>query len=33
MALLADALRAKVEAGAPAQASPESGDTQTETQD
>jgi len=41
MALLADALRAKaeagegakVEAGAPAQASPETGDTQTETQD
>ena len=33
MALLADALRAKVEAGAPAQAGPESGDTQTETQD
>jgi large subunit ribosomal protein L10 len=41
MALLADALRAKaeagegakVEAGAPAEASPETGDTQTETQD
>jgi large subunit ribosomal protein L10 len=35
MALLADALRAKVEAeaGPPAQASPETGDTQTETQD
>jgi large subunit ribosomal protein L10 len=35
MALLADALRAKVEAeaGAPAQAGPETGDTQTETQD
>jgi large subunit ribosomal protein L10 len=35
MALLADALRAKVEAeaGAPAQASLETGDTQTETQD
>jgi large subunit ribosomal protein L10 len=35
MALLADALRAKVEAeaGAPALASPETGDTQTETQD
>ena len=33
MALLAEALRAKVEAAAPAQASPESGDTQTETQD
>ena len=33
MALLADALHAKVEAGAPAQASPETGDTQTETQD
>jgi large subunit ribosomal protein L10 len=39
MALLADALRAKVEAGAPgapgagAEASPEAGDTETETQD
>jgi large subunit ribosomal protein L10 len=35
MALLADALRAKVEAeaGSPDQASPETGDTQTETQD
>ena len=35
MALLADALRARLEAeaGAPAPASPETGDTQTETQD
>jgi large subunit ribosomal protein L10 len=36
MALLADALRAKVEAGAPsapAEASPATGDTETETQD
>ena len=36
MALLADALRAKVEAGAPsaaAEASPEAGDTETETQE
>ena len=35
MALLADALRARLEAeaGAPAQASPETGDNQTETQD